>query len=103
MNAIHIENLKKSYGNQKVLDGINLVVEEGEFYALMGPNGSGKSTLSSILASVTKFDSGELKIYSRNAESLNPEDVQGDVMVVLERVFGPDGLRGHPCDKQAGN
>jgi ABC-2 type transport system ATP-binding protein len=48
-----------------VLDGINLIVEEGEFYALMGPNGSGKSTLSSIMASVTKFDSGILEIHGQ--------------------------------------
>ena len=68
MNSIYIQNLKKSYGNQKVLDGVNLAVEEGEFYALMGPNGSGKSTLSSIMASVTRFDSGTLEIYGKKPE-----------------------------------
>lgn len=65
MHSVFIQNLKKSYGDQKVLDGINLIVEEGEFYALMGPNGSGKSTLSSIIASVTKFDSGILEIHGK--------------------------------------
>jgi ABC-type multidrug transport system ATPase subunit len=68
MNSIFIQNLKKSYGDQRVLDGVNLSVEEGEFYALMGPNGSGKSTLSSIMASVTKFDSGILEIYGKKPE-----------------------------------
>jgi ABC-2 type transport system ATP-binding protein len=62
VHSIYIKDLRKSYGNQKVLDGVDLTVEEGEFYALMGPNGSGKSTLSSIMASVTKFDGGTLEI-----------------------------------------
>jgi ABC-2 type transport system ATP-binding protein len=89
MNAIHIENLKKSYGNQKVLDGINLVVEEGEFYALMGPNGSGKSTLSSILASVTKFDSGELKIYGKKLEQ-----ARGMIAYIPQENFSVPQLTG---------
>ena len=66
MYAVTIENLKKNYGDHKVLDGINLKLEEGEFYAIMGPNGSGKTTLSSIMASVTTFDSGTVEIYGRS-------------------------------------
>ncbi len=45
MLAIHVENLVKAYNSRRVLDGVNLDVAEGEFYALMGPNGSGKTTL----------------------------------------------------------
>jgi ABC-type multidrug transport system ATPase subunit len=43
--AIRVENLVKTYDSRRVLDGVNLAVAEGEFYALMGPNGSGKTTL----------------------------------------------------------
>jgi ABC-2 type transport system ATP-binding protein len=68
MYAVTIENLKKNYGDHKVLDGINLQLEEGEFYAIMGPNGSGKTTLSSIMASVTTFDSGTLEIYGKKPD-----------------------------------
>jgi len=60
--AIHIENLCKSYGSAPVLDGLNLDVGQGEFYALMGPNGSGKSTLSGIIASVVRYDSGTVQV-----------------------------------------
>ena len=52
MQAIKVESLRKRYGDREVLKGINLEIEEGEFYALMGPNGSGKTTLVSIIASV---------------------------------------------------
>jgi len=46
-----------------VLDGVNLDVPEGEFYALMGPNGSGKPTPASIIAAVKMQDSGVVEVY----------------------------------------
>ena len=67
MNAIRVENLTKRYGANEVLKGVNLKVDEGEFYALMGPNGSGKTTLASIIASVRIPTSGSVDIYGRKA------------------------------------
>ena len=68
LDSIHIENLAKRYGTNQVLNGVNLKVDEGEFYALMGPNGSGKTTLASIIASVRTADSGIVEIYGRKPE-----------------------------------
>jgi ABC-2 type transport system ATP-binding protein len=68
LDSIHIENLAKRYGTNQVLNGVNLKVDEGEFYALMGPNGSGKTTLASIIASVRIPDSGIVEIYGRKPE-----------------------------------
>jgi ABC-2 type transport system ATP-binding protein len=63
--AIHVENLAKTYDSRRVLDGVNLDVAEGEFYALMGPNGSGKTTLASIIAAVKTPDSGIVEVYGK--------------------------------------
>jgi ABC-2 type transport system ATP-binding protein len=63
--AVHVENLVKTYDSRRVLDGVNLDVEEGEFYALMGPNGSGKTTLASIMAAVKTPDSGVVEVYGK--------------------------------------
>ena len=63
MFAVHVENLVKTYDTRRVLDGVNLDVPEGEFYALMGPNGSGKTTLASIIAAVKTQDSGIVEVY----------------------------------------
>lgn len=68
MDAIYVENLTKKYGDDEVLKGVNLRIEEGEFYALMGPNGSGKTTLVSIMTSVSLPNSGEVEIYGREPE-----------------------------------
>ncbi len=89
MHSVFVQNLKKSYGDQKVLDGINLIVEEGEFYALMGPNGSGKSTLSSIMASVTKFDSGILEIHGKK-----PEQAREMIAYIPQENFSVPQLSG---------
>lgn len=60
MNII-IDNLKKSYGNKDVLEGINLNIEEGMF-GLLGPNGAGKTTLMRILTTLIPKTEGNIKI-----------------------------------------
>ncbi|MGA3094104.1 MAG: ABC transporter ATP-binding protein [Dehalococcoidales bacterium] len=89
MHSIYVQDLKKSYGTQKVLDGVNLVIEEGEFYALMGPNGSGKTTLSSIIASVTTFDSGVVQICGKK-----PEQARKMIAYIPQENFSVPQLSG---------
>ncbi len=60
--AIHIENLSKSYGQSKILDGINLHLFCGEKIAITAPNGSGKSTLLNILVGKINQDEGNLRV-----------------------------------------
>ena len=62
MPIIKIENLKKDYENEgivtNVLHGVDFIMEQGEFVAIMGPSGSGKSTLMHILSFLDKATSG---------------------------------------------
>jgi putative ABC transport system ATP-binding protein len=66
MALIEIENVTKVYskGSQDVpvLRGLNLVVEAGEFVALMGPSGSGKTTLLNLIAGIDRATSGVIRI-----------------------------------------
>lgn len=59
---IHLSNLKKSFGLNPVLRGVDLAIGEGEFVAVMGPNGAGKSTLMRILATLIKATAGQVSI-----------------------------------------
>lgn len=59
---LQINNLKKSFGDFKALDDVNLHVKEGEIFGFIGPNGAGKSTTMRIISGLLKADSGEVYV-----------------------------------------
>lgn len=62
--ALEITGLRKVYtGGVEALKGIDLTVEQGDFYALLGPNGAGKSTTIGIISSLVNKTSGSVKIF----------------------------------------
>jgi len=70
MNALEVNKLKKTYKNGVVaLKGIDLSVEEGDFFALLGPNGAGKSTLIGIVSSLVNASSGETKVFGTSVQT----------------------------------
>ena len=69
---IEIRNLSLSYGDIKVLENLNLIVPEGSFVSIVGPNGAGKTTFMKILLGLVKFDSGEVKIFGKSPNEVNP-------------------------------
>ncbi|ONI67758.1 ABC transporter [Kribbella sp. ALI-6-A] len=60
--AIEVRGLRKSFGDQLVLDGIDLTVAQGTIFSLLGPNGAGKTTVVKILSTLVTADSGEIRI-----------------------------------------
>ena len=58
--SIVIENLTKSYGSQKALDGVSLEIKSGQITGLLGPNGAGKSTLMKIITGSVIPDAGSV-------------------------------------------
>jgi ABC-2 type transport system ATP-binding protein len=60
--AIAVTGLRRSYGSQVVLDGIDLHVPEGTIFSLLGPNGAGKTTMVQILSTLIGADAGEVRI-----------------------------------------
>ena len=62
--ALEIEGLRKVYaGGVEALKGIDLTVEQGDFYALLGPNGAGKSTTIGIISSLVNKTAGSVKVF----------------------------------------
>ena len=73
-NAVSIQNLRKTYDNGfSALKGIDLTVNEGDFFALLGPNGAGKSTLIGILCSLVRKTSGTVSIFNNNIDTHFPQ------------------------------
>jgi len=70
---IEINHLYKSYGQQVVLDDINLSIQKGVITGLLGPNGAGKTTLVSILIGIITRDKGEIFIDGLDLNNHLPE------------------------------
>lgn len=69
MKALSIQNLTKVYSNGfEALKGINLDVNQGDFFALLGPNGAGKSTTIGIICSLVTKSSGRVHVFDADAD-----------------------------------
>jgi ABC-2 type transport system ATP-binding protein len=69
MKALALHNLRKTYRNgHEALRGIDLDVEEGDFFALLGPNGAGKSTAIGIISSLVNKTAGQVSVFGRDLD-----------------------------------
>ncbi len=68
--VVAIEDLHKSFGSQKVLDGISLTVKRGETLAVLGRSGTGKSVLLRLIIGLEKPDSGSVRIHGQDISGL---------------------------------
>ena len=100
--AIRVQNVHKRYGALKALDGVSLSIEPGEIFGLLGPNGAGKTSLISVIAGLTRADSGSVEVMGA--------DVIGDYrtarrmlgVVPQELVFDPFFTVREALDIQSG-
>lgn len=88
--ALEIEDLKKVYSTGvKALRGIDLKVEEGDFYALLGPNGAGKSTTIGIITSLVNKTAGKVKVFGYDLDTDLDKAKQQIGLVPQEFNFNP--------------
>ncbi|MET0385417.1 MAG: ABC transporter ATP-binding protein [Polyangiales bacterium] len=66
VSALRVRNLRKTFA-QPAVDGLNLDIAAGEFYALLGPNGAGKTTTLRMVTGLLKPDSGSVEIFGVDA------------------------------------
>ena len=72
--VLEIKNLSKSFAKNRVLDGINLTVEEGTVCGLMGENGAGKSTMMKCLFGIYAKDEGQISLFGQPIDFKNPKN-----------------------------
>ncbi len=96
--AIETIGLRKSYGDNLVLDGVDLSVPEGSVFALLGPNGAGKTTTVHILSTLIAADDGEARVGGHDV-ALDPDSVRaligvtGQFSAVDTLLTGEENLR----------
>jgi ABC-2 type transport system ATP-binding protein len=95
--AVAAAGLRKSFGDQVALDGVDLEVAEGTIFALLGPNGAGKTTLVKLLSTLLKADAGTASVAGFDVAT-HPADVReaisltGQFAAVDEILTGRENL-----------
>ena len=87
--AVKIEKVHKRFGELHALKGIDLTIEQGEFFGLLGPNGAGKSTLINILAGLLKPTYGQVSIMGHDVINAYQAARMSLGVVPQELVFDP--------------
>lgn len=96
--VLSVKGLIKSYGAIKAVNGIDLQVEEGEFYGFIGPNGAGKSTTIECILGTKKVDSGSVNLLGHDTDSRNRNLLQ-EIGVQFQEAQYPDRIRvGELCE-----
>jgi len=84
-SILSVKNITKSFSGHKVLDDVNLTVNEGEIICLVGENGSGKSTLIKIISGYYTADVGEITFGEKTYTRLSPpESIKQGVQVIYQ-------------------
>ena len=73
---VQMKGIKKAFGKNRVLEGVDVTVKAGQVHALMGENGAGKSTLMNILTGLYKRDAGQILIDGEETYYENPLDAE---------------------------
>jgi ABC-2 type transport system ATP-binding protein len=87
--AINIEQVHKTFGSLNALNGIDLQIQQGEFFGLLGPNGAGKSTLINIMAGLLKPTRGKVSVMGFDTINAYQAARMNLGVVPQELVFDP--------------
>jgi polar amino acid transport system permease protein len=105
--AVEVKDLRKNYGTQAVLNGLDLTIRVGEVVALLGPSGSGKSTLLRCINHLEDWNSGTVRVGGRrlgfreDGKRLSPRDIANErASVGVGMVFQQFNLFSHLTAKE---
>jgi len=112
MEAIRTEKLTKRYGRARGIDGLNLIVEEGEFFGFIGPNGAGKSTTIRTLLGLISPSGGRAQVLGMDIAGQREAILREVGYLPSETAFYPGmrvrdvlrlsaGLRRQDCAREA--
>lgn len=88
---LSVKNLQKSYGNKKVVKGVNFEVKSGEVFGILGPNGAGKTTTLEMIEALRPIDKGEVVLAGINVAN-RPHEVKQVIGVQLQSTSFYDHL-----------
>jgi len=87
--AVDVRQVHKHFGSLRALDGVDLKIEQGEFFGLLGPNGAGKTTLINLLAGLSLPDGGHISVLGNDVVNQYRDSRRLLGVVPQELVFDP--------------
>ena len=76
-NAVEFVGVSRHFGPVRAVDGVDLAIAEGSFFAMLGPSGSGKTTLLNLLGGTDRSDSGEINFDGERIDGYNEGQLAG--------------------------
>ncbi len=86
--SIEVRGISKQFGTHAALDGVSILVEPGEFVALLGPSGSGKTSLLRIIAGLEQPDAGSVHFHGEDATARDAKDRKVGFVFQHYALFG---------------
>lgn len=83
-STIEFEKVQFGYGEELILDGLDLHFEEGKSYALIGPSGGGKSTIAKLISGFYKLQGGQIKIGGKAIQDYSREALMKQIAFVFQ-------------------
>ncbi|QLC32965.1 amino acid ABC transporter ATP-binding protein [Halarchaeum sp. CBA1220] len=83
-HLLTVEDLQKSYGDERVLDGIDFTMDSQDVQVLIGPSGSGKSTLLRCVNRLTEFEGGTISLDGEDVMAMDVDDLRRQVGMVFQ-------------------
>lgn len=86
-SAVLFQNVSRHFGAVRAVDGVDLEIGQGEFFAMLGPSGSGKTTCLRLIAGFEQPTEGHIEIFGETAEGLRPTDATSTPCFRTMRCF----------------
>lgn len=93
MDALVLNDVRKSYGNREAVHGISLTVREGEIFGLIGHNGAGKTTTLRMISTLLRISSGSISVFGHDVAT-EPEEVRRIISYLPEDAGAYKDLTG---------
>ncbi len=93
MDALVLEDVRKSYGEREAVHGISLTVKEGEIFGLIGHNGAGKTTTLRMISTILRITSGRISVFGHDVAT-EPEEVRRIISYLPEDAGAYKDLTG---------
>lgn len=93
MDALVLQDVRKSYGNREAVHGISLTVHEGEIFGLIGHNGAGKTTTLRMISTLLRITSGSISVFGHDVAT-EPDEVRRIISYLPEDAGAYKDLTG---------